>query len=119
VWLSEAAAAGTTRIRVKMATAVELAALHGATLVDRALGQAAADGRFAEDDLPAILTHQATTTGGGINRAGQEHTLAQGTTAWAGFGTTTPSVEVEGNQAEGNQAEGNQAEGSQAGQVTR
>ena len=55
LWLAEAAAAGTSRVRAKMATAVQLAALHGAAATDRALGQAAAAGRFADGDLAAIL----------------------------------------------------------------
>ena len=60
LWLAEAAAAGATRVRAKMAQAVQLAALHGAAAVDRALGQAAAAGRFADGDLAAILAHQAS-----------------------------------------------------------
>ena len=39
LWLTEAAAAGCARIRVKMAEAVDLAALHDAAAVDRALGR--------------------------------------------------------------------------------
>jgi hypothetical protein len=50
-WLIEAAAAGTVRVRAKMAAAVELAALVGRSEVDAALGVAAA-GRFAKEDLP-------------------------------------------------------------------
>ena len=50
-WLVEAAAAGATRVRAKMAAAVELAALAGRDQVDAALGTAATAGRFAEDDL--------------------------------------------------------------------
>jgi hypothetical protein len=96
LWLSEAAAAGTTRIRIKMATAVELAALHGPTTVDRALGQAAAAGRFAETDLAAILTHQATTSGGPIHQAGDAHTLAQGTNGWARFGAAADAAVAAG-----------------------
>ena len=38
LWLAEAAAAGATRVRAKMAPAVQLAALHGAAAADRALG---------------------------------------------------------------------------------
>ncbi|MGH3634150.1 MAG: hypothetical protein ACRDTS_08670 [Mycobacterium sp.] len=39
--------------------AVDLAALHDAAVVDRALGQAATAGRFGYGDLATILTHQA------------------------------------------------------------
>ncbi len=44
LWLAEAAAAGASRVRSKMARAVQMAALHGTEPVDRALGQAAASG---------------------------------------------------------------------------
>jgi len=86
LWLTEAAAAGATRVRAKMGEAVELARLHGDTVVDRALGQAGLAGRFAEGDVAAILTYQATALPGPAGRAGQGHTLAQGTAGWAGFG---------------------------------
>lgn len=86
LWLTEAGAAGASRVRAKMAEAVELARLHDPAVVDRALGQAAAVGRFAEGDLAAILAHQATAAGGPDSRAGEDHTLAQGTAGWAGFG---------------------------------
>jgi hypothetical protein len=86
LWLAEAAAAGTTRMRAKMAQAVQLAVLHGGAAIDRALGQAAAAGRFAGADLAAILAHQAATGGGEPCRAGEQHTLAQGTSAWARHG---------------------------------
>jgi hypothetical protein len=66
-----------------MATAVQLAALHGAGAVDRALGQAAAAGRFAEGDLAAIVAHQACAADGKVSRPGEQRTLAQGTGGWA------------------------------------
>lgn len=93
LWLSEAAATGTTRMRVKMAEAVELARLHPAAAVDRALGKAAAAGRFGEGDLASILTHQAATAGGEHTRAGETHTLAQGTCGWARLGSTAEQAE--------------------------
>jgi hypothetical protein len=83
LWLAEAAAAGTPRVRVKMGKAVQLAALHGAQAVDRALGQAAAAGRFADGDLASILAHQASAAPGEPSRAGEDRTLAQGTSGWA------------------------------------
>lgn len=43
-------------MRVKVAEAVELGRLHGSGVVDRALGQAATAGRFADGDVAAILT---------------------------------------------------------------
>ena len=66
-----------------MAAAVQLTRLHDAAAVDRALGQAAAAGRFAEHDLTAILTHQASAGTGEASRAGEQATLAQGTGSWA------------------------------------
>ncbi|MGO9082969.1 MAG: IS21/IS408/IS1162 family transposase [Streptosporangiaceae bacterium] len=87
LWLAEAAAAGAGRVRAKMAGAVQLARLHPAAVVDRALGEAASAGRFGEGDLAAILTHQARASGGPVSRASEDATLAQGTTGWAGFGT--------------------------------
>jgi len=85
-WLAEAAAAGATRVRAKMAEAVQLAALHGSAVADRALGQAATAGRFADRDLGAILAHLAAAAPGELSRATEQHTLAQGTSAWARHG---------------------------------
>jgi hypothetical protein len=85
-WLAEAAAAGTRRVRAKVAAAVQLAVLHGAAAVDRALGQAAAAGRFADADLAASLAHQAAAADGQPCQAGEQHTLAQGTSGWARHG---------------------------------
>jgi len=86
LWLAEAAAAGTSRVRAKMAQAVQLARLHPAATVDRALGKAAAAGRFADGDLTAILAHQASAAAGEASRAGEQATLAQGTSGWARHG---------------------------------
>jgi Mu transposase, C-terminal domain len=83
LWLAEAAAAGASRVRSKMAKAVQLAALHGAQAVDRALGQAAAAGRFADGDLASVIAHQALAVPGETSRAGEDRTLAQGTGGWA------------------------------------
>jgi hypothetical protein len=88
LWLAEAAATGASRVRAKMARAVQLACLHPATDVDRAQGQAAAAGRFGEGDLDTILAHQACATAGPASRASEAATLAQGTTGWAALGTT-------------------------------
>jgi len=57
LWLTEAAAAGTTKVWVKMAQAVSLAKLFSPTEVDWALGHAAVHSRFAEADLASILDH--------------------------------------------------------------
>lgn len=92
-WLAEAAAAGTVRIRAKMAEAISLAKLYGAPAVDRALGTAAVSGRFGEADLGSILAHQrhrghadSAAADGEPIRAGETHSLQPGTAAWAGFG---------------------------------
>lgn len=85
-WLTETAAAGTRRIRRKMAEAVDLAKLHGTAETDRALGTAAIAGRFAENDLISILAHQAGSAGHEPTRASEAHSLQPGTSAWSKFG---------------------------------
>jgi hypothetical protein len=72
-------------VRTKIAIAVQLAALHGAGLVNRALGQAAAAGRFAGGDLTAIVAQQVAVVGPDC-RAGEDATLARGTSGWARHG---------------------------------
>jgi len=86
LWLTEAAAAGTARPRAKMAEAVSLAALHGAVVVDRALGHAAVTGRFADGDLASIIAHLASAPAPGWHRADESASLQAGTGAWEGFG---------------------------------
>lgn len=83
LWLIEAASAGTSRMKVKMAEAVELAQLHGVERTDWALGHAATYGRFAEGDLASIL---AARPSGDRRAAGEDHSLQGGTRAWEGFG---------------------------------
>ena len=87
-WLTEAAATGVTKARSKMADAVELAALLGTGLVDRALGLAAATGRFAEADLASIAAHLAHTDDGDSETVviDEAHTCQDGTAAWDGLG---------------------------------
>ena len=55
MWLKEAAAQGSSRIRVKMAHAVSIAKLTNPARVDWALGHAAVHQRFGEGDLASIL----------------------------------------------------------------
>jgi hypothetical protein len=86
LWLTEAAAAGTGRMGVKMAVVVATAKLLGAAEVDRALGQAAVNGRLGEHDLASILDHQARSTPGPVHRAGEDRSLTQGTSGWAEVG---------------------------------
>jgi hypothetical protein len=86
LWLVEAAAAGTPRVRAKMADAVALARLGDPVAVDRALGEAALLGRFAEGDVVAIAAHRATAGPGQAHRAGEDRSLAQGTKGWKELG---------------------------------
>jgi hypothetical protein len=86
VWLTEAGAVGTSRVRAKMAEAVALAKLHGASPVSWALGHAAVHGRFGESDLAAILAHRASAAPGAMRHAGETASLQTSTAAWQGFG---------------------------------
>lgn len=91
LWLTEAAAAGTARMRVKMAEAVALAKLFDPGEVDWALGHAALHSRFAEADLPSILNHHAASGGAGqAHTAGEDRSLTQGTSGWAALGGQSP-----------------------------
>lgn len=84
LYLVEAAAVGVRRIEARMAEAVALAALHGADVVDHALGTAAMVGRFAEGDLESILVHAQ----GAVRPAppAPGHSLAAGTSMWSVLG---------------------------------
>jgi len=83
MWLVEAASAGTSRVKVKMAEAVQLARLHGQVPVDWALGHAATYARFADGDLASILAAHPV---GERRTAGDGHSLQHGTSTWEGFG---------------------------------
>jgi transposase len=86
-WLVEAAAAGATRVRSKMARAVELASLVGVAKVDEALGLAAIAGRFGDSDLASILDHLATSgTPDDVVVADENHSVQPGTSSWGRFG---------------------------------
>lgn len=91
LWLVEAAAAGTPRMRVKMAEALALAKLFDPVEVDWALGHAAVHGRFAEADLSSILDHHARAPKAGEHRASEDSSLTQGTSAWARLGQDATS----------------------------
>ena len=92
VWLHEAAAAGTGKIRAKMDAAVTMAKVAGNTRVDWALGHAAVNSRFGHKDLASILNaHPPTTT----RRATESRSLAQGTSSWAQI-TSPAATEVSG-----------------------
>lgn len=75
-----------------MTEAVALAKLHGTAEVDKALGTAAIVGRFAENDLIRILTHQTGHGQGEPTRPGESHSLQPGTSAWSNFGLTTTTT---------------------------
>jgi hypothetical protein len=87
-WLIAAAAAGTPRVRRKMADAIDLAKLHGPEQVERALAACAHASRFADGDLQAILAHQqqtATVIPLPV-RATETSSLQRSTRSWEGFG---------------------------------
>ena len=83
MWLIEAAAAGTSRVKVKMAEAVQLAQLHGVERVDWALGHAATFERFADGDTASILAAHPV---GQRRRADEDHSMQPSTRAWDRFG---------------------------------
>jgi transposase len=86
-WLVKAAAAGASRVRRKLAEAVDLAKLHGPEEVEHALKVCAEAGRFADGDLAAILAHhQAGTVIPFPTRATEKQTLQRSTRSWEGFG---------------------------------
>jgi hypothetical protein len=86
LWLTEAAAVGTSRVRAKMAEAVTLGVLHGVAVVDRALGHAAVTGRFGEGDLASIIAYLASSPAEECHRADETQSLQSGTSVWEGFG---------------------------------
>lgn len=100
LWLVEAAAAGTTKMRVKMAEALTLAKLFDPVEVDWALGHAAVHGRFAEADLSSILDHHhgrgARRPKAGEHRASEDRSLTQGTSAWARLGKQAGQRDADG-----------------------
>ncbi|MGH9068770.1 MAG: Mu transposase domain-containing protein [Acidimicrobiales bacterium] len=86
-WLREACATGVSRIRAKMARAIELAVLVGTAPVDRALGMAALASRFAEDDLARILDHlERAEVVSDLVVADEAHSAQPGTSSWEDFG---------------------------------
>lgn len=87
-WLTDAAAAGTSRMRVKMDQAVEFAAVYGNEIVDAALAAAAEAGRFAEGDLISILRHRQRTADPDrvVVPMIEGHSLQPGTSRWKEVG---------------------------------
>ena len=86
-WLIKAAAAGAQRVRRKTIEAVDLAKLHGAEEVNRALEACAQAGRFADGDLAKVLAHQQRTGELILFPARSEDSSLQSPTrSWEGFG---------------------------------
>jgi hypothetical protein len=86
-WLTKAAAVGATRVRRKMAQAVDLAKMHGAENVDEALEAAADVERFGDGDLASILAHRSSAEVIEFpRRHSEDATLQSSTAAWEGFG---------------------------------
>lgn len=83
LWLSEAAAAGTTRMRIKMAEAVALSKLGDPDAVEWALGHAAVNNRFGERDLASILAHHARAGASPAHQASEARSLTHGTGGWS------------------------------------
>ena len=92
MWLTEAAAAGSTKMRLKMAAAVTLAKLGDPVKVDWALGHAAVNSRFAEADLALILDHHARTHPGPRHQASETRSLTQGTSSWSALPATNAAT---------------------------
>src|SRR6478672_12218096 len=86
LWLKEAAAQGSSRIRVKMAHAVSIAKLTNPARVDWALGHAAVHQRFGEGDLASILAANLDPGTPAARQAGEDKSLTQGTAGWAALG---------------------------------
>lgn len=96
LWLTKAAAAGASRVRRKLAEAVDLAKLHGAEQVDGALKAAAEAERFADGDLASIIAHRAGAEviafPGGATERSERASLQRSTAAWEGFGTPVAPI---------------------------
>lgn len=86
-WLRRAAAAGATRVRRKMAEAVDLSKMHGGEKVDEALEAAADVSRFGDGDLASIIAHRESAEVIEFpRRHSEDATLQSSTAAWEGFG---------------------------------
>jgi transposase len=85
-WLVKAAATGATRVRRKIAEAVDLAKLHGAEEVEHALAVCADAGRFGDGDLASVLAHHGAQVIEFPARGSEQRSLQRSTRSWEGFG---------------------------------
>lgn len=87
-WLKRAAAEGTSRIRRKMAEAVDLAKLHGTGPVNEALQRCATYGRFGDGDLASVLAYHQQSGGELLlfPARSEDHSLQRSTSSWEGIG---------------------------------
>ena len=87
-WLKRAAAEGTSRIRRKMAEAVDLSKLHGTGPVNEALQRCASYGRFGDGDLASVLAHHQQAGGDLLLFPArcEDHSLQRSTKSWEGLG---------------------------------
>jgi transposase len=97
LWLVEAAAAGTHKLRFKMERILALSKLYGRETTDEALEVAATSGRFGEEDLVSILAYRRSGFAAEHNGHRQisealpasladAHSLQRGTASWKGYG---------------------------------
>ena len=95
LWLTEAAAAGTTKMRVKMADAVATAKLVGT--VRGRLGAGARRGqRPLRRGRPGLDPGPPRRRHGRQHRASEDHSLTQGTAGWAALHVNQATGEVTG-----------------------
>ena len=86
-WLKRAAAEGTSRIRRKMAEAVDLSKLHGTGPVNEALLRCASYSRFSDGDLASVLAYQQqAATVVALPARCEDHSLQASTRRWEGLG---------------------------------
>ena len=87
-WLKRAAAEGTSRIRRKMAEAVDLAKLHGTGRSTRHWSDARATAGSVTVTSRRVLAHQQQAGGELIlfPARSEDHSLQRSTKSWEGFG---------------------------------
>ena len=86
LWLAEAAAAGASRVRAKMAEAVQLARLHRPPTWTGRWGRPPRPAGSATATWPRSWPTRPPPRPATATRASEDHTLAQGTGRWAALG---------------------------------